>query len=494
MGVYLNSNPAATGTASTLGTQSNKLAGSQQRLATGTYSASDNSANAAVGFALEAVISSLTQASKNATQGSALLQYAMSTLTSSQALLNQMASLAAQANNTSLGTAQLQALNQNFQALLTQVDTNASNSWLSTPLFTGGAGTATSTTFTSANSTIASVPASMSNAFTASGFVYGQVTAASATSIGTNQYAVSMTIGSQTFQGEISLTGANTVSFTLASSSNPLNTVTLTTGSGANNTTITSAAAFTTALEAVFGVNTVTPQVLGNTLAGVNATTITSLSGGSASAGIYGLSYVAGTGGGTFTLSNGGQSWSQAVTSSTSSQTVTFGNGLSFSLAGSGTFNFANSFTNAATMGINVVAGTGNQTFTFQVGQAATNTVSVTFTGAGTVALGLTGQSIATAGLAQIATTAINAAINTLNNQIGTIGGAQDQLNYTIDNLTASIQNQSAAKSTFTDVDITTELINVQQLNAQITVSTSMFTQSVSTFSERAQLVQTVTR
>ena len=85
-------------------------------------------------------------------------------------------------------------------------------------------------------------------------------------------------------------------------------------------------------------------------------------------------------------------------------------------------------------------------------------------------------------------------AMTTVANQIATLGGVNSQLGYLGDNLAASIQNQSAARATFTDVDVADELTNVQRLNANIQVAQTMFTQSMKSFSSKAELVQSAAR
>ena len=91
-------------------------------------------------------------------------------------------------------------------------------------------------------------------------------------------------------------------------------------------------------------------------------------------------------------------------------------------------------------------------------------------------------------------TTAILTAMTTVATQIAVLGGVNSQLGYLSDNLAASIQNQTATRATFTDIDVATELTDVQRLNANIQVAQTMFTQSMKSFSSKAELVQSAAR
>lgn len=618
MGLYINTNVAAQGTSTTLRGLSEHLAKGQGRLAAGVKNVSDDASSASVGFAISATLGSLTQAASNAAQGSALLQLGMAALSSTEAVFQRMNQLAAQANSSSIDDTRRGMIDQEFQKLLTQVDTNSQTKWFSTQLFAGGGGTAAGgggtgsrttaetsltigtgstrvnslrdmiggvtgaatvpvvgtsniiqvvvggETFNSADMSLGGIAAGgiltltstsstnalrftvgsagiaattqgasnasndialilltvglvpggatgytltnaatslvpVTNAFSGGlnfsstqGFYSGVASNATVTANG-SLYNVSVNIGAQTFKGTVNAPTASG-ELILTSVTDSANVVSF--DYAAAVSAITSAATFQSTLQSMLGITTGTNAIFTSRSATID-TNLTSITSGSATtAGDYGLTYTYdSTTGGTFKLTNGAQSYTSTVAASlisggvfTSAQTVSFGNGLNFI---AGTSFVANA--NKPMEIINVGTGTG-VTFTFQTGQTSADTTSVSFSGAGVSALGLSGLSVGTTTNAQAATTAILTAMTTVANQIATLGGVNSQLGYLGDNLAASIQNQSAARATFTDVDVADELTNVQRLNANIQVAQTMFTQSMKSFSSKAELVQSAAR
>ena len=100
---------------------------------------------------------------------------------------------------------------------------------------------------------------------------------------------------------------------------------------------------------------------------------------------------------------------------------------------------------------------------TFQVG--ATNNgvdqLSVKFDSATSTALGVsTGNSISINSLAsaQAAMSAIDTALTSINSFMGSVGAYQNRLQYTIDNLSTSIENYASSESTIRDVDMASEI------------------------------------
>jgi len=91
--------------------------------------------------------------------------------------------------------------------------------------------------------------------------------------------------------------------------------------------------------------------------------------------------------------------------------------------------------------------------FTFQVGQSAGQTISVTITAMGTTGLGISGLSVSTASGASSAIDTIDTALDTINNQRATIGAGVNQLTYSADNLTNISANVTASRSGIMDTD-----------------------------------------
>ncbi len=494
MGLYINTNVAAQGTSTTLRGLSDHLAKGQQRLAAGTKSVSDDASSASVGFAISATIGSLSQASSNAAQGSALLQLGMAALSSTEAVFQRMNQLAAQANSDSIDDTRRGMIDQEFQKLLIQVDTNAATKWFSTSLFSGSAATSTGSAVTATAALVAVANAFNSSVPTIAGFVNGAVSNAVTTATGVaNTYSVSVQVGNQTFTN-LAVTGDNAGNFTLTSTSNSNNTISLAFDTAATSTAVKNnlannfAANLATALGATFQSGEIS-------LASFSGVTFDAATSG-VTAGQWGVYYTYADNLGTFTLTNGAETYVQTVNASVltpaAAETVSFSNGLSINLSTSFALQ-TNSGTLNAPHSINITAGT-LPTFAFQTGQASSDTTSVSFTGASASALSLTGIDVTTTTNAAAATTAILTAMTTVATQIAVLGGVNSQLGYLSDNLAASIQNQTATRATFTDIDVATELTDVQRLNANIQVAQTMFTQSMKSFSSKAELVQSAAR
>ncbi|MGO8942933.1 MAG: flagellin [Syntrophobacteraceae bacterium] len=111
---------------------------------------------------------------------------------------------------------------------------------------------------------------------------------------------------------------------------------------------------------------------------------------------------------------------------------------------------------------INLIDGNASATagITFQIGatNGPGNTINVQFIGATTACLGVSGTSnsisIDSLASAQAAMTALDSALTSINAYMGTVGGMQNQLQYSINNITQAIQNYSSSESTIEDVDM----------------------------------------
>jgi flagellin len=118
---------------------------------------------------------------------------------------------------------------------------------------------------------------------------------------------------------------------------------------------------------------------------------------------------------------------------------------------------------------INVIDGNTTATggITFQIGAtySTDNTLVVKFNGATTDCLGVSGTaqhvSISTLASAQAAMNAIDTALTSINAYMGNVGGMQNQLSYTINNITTSIQNYTSSESTIEDVNMASEVSNL---------------------------------
>jgi flagellin len=111
-----------------------------------------------------------------------------------------------------------------------------------------------------------------------------------------------------------------------------------------------------------------------------------------------------------------------------------------------------------------LVSGAGNAAsgITFQVGatNSAVNEIVVNFNGATTGCLGVSSATISIDSLAsaQAAMDALDTALTSINAFMGSVGAYQNRLQYTIENLSISIENYSSSESTIRDVDMASEM------------------------------------
>jgi flagellin len=109
------------------------------------------------------------------------------------------------------------------------------------------------------------------------------------------------------------------------------------------------------------------------------------------------------------------------------------------------------------------VAGTNQLSLGFKLGTGTETYDSLTFTldAVSITGLGFTGtETIDTAANAESAMEAVNIAIDNLNSYRANVGAAQNRLDFASNNLTISIENAEAARSTLLDLDLAAEMTN----------------------------------
>lgn len=443
--------------------------------------------SAAVGYSLNARSQALIQANRNIIQAISEIQMAAGALGSTQEVLNRMKVLTTQGNSDTIGTKERNMINQEFQQLLSQVDSNASNArWGGVSLFTGAAGTPAAVGVVSEGVTgLTAVANAFANTLNAAsgGMINGVASEATVAANGA-LYDVSIKVGAQTFKATVGApTAAGTL--TLVSTTDTGNSIVLNYDATAV-TAITNAATFQTSLQTLLGVNTASKAVfssLGTTAGGMANVTVSS--GAATAAGTWALTYTGAAAGGTgtFKLTNGLEAYTASVTTSASmTGTVTFDNGTSLALA---TFDGTS---NKAQELYTVTAGT-TVTQNIQFGDMATDTLTLQFTSATVSGLGLSGLSVTTAANAQTASNKIDTAIQTVSTNIATLGGKLSQLNFMADTITVTVQNLTSAKQTFVDSDVTNAMTTMQQAKALGEISRTVFTDALSQQSEVARMV-----
>jgi flagellin len=211
-----------------------------------------------------------------------------------------------------------------------------------------------------------------------------------------------------------------------------------------------------------------------------NVSNIYNLNVSSAALGSYTVSYV--TTGAVLTLadSNGDK---QNVALTGGAQTVNFSDfGISFQTT-TAAATAAMGAALAADTPIVVAAGAGGGTDDFQIGYAGetNNTYSVlgvSINSIKAVALGLANNDISTAPGAQTKMDTIDAAITTLSSDRASIGAYENRLTYAGENLTATIQNFTAANSAIKDVDMASEMTNFTKQQILVQAGTAMLAQA----------------
>ncbi|WP_445682609.1 flagellin N-terminal helical domain-containing protein [Radicibacter daui] len=156
-------------------------------------------------------------------------------------------------------------------------------------------------------------------------------------------------------------------------------------------------------------------------------------------------------------------------------QTVQFSNGLSLTLGSSGnTFDWSKDMTQ---MVFNVGEGSG-QNFVFQVSEIAGDDLTVNMTAATVDALGLTGMNINTKDDARKASIALDSALNTVNTGLANIGAQQSRFEFIQANISTQVENSSAARGTFYDVDMASEMISFTKSQTLMQAGVSMLAQA----------------
>lgn len=124
MGLRINTNIASLNAQRNLAGVTEKLATNFRRLSTGLRitQASDDAAGLAISERLRSQIRSLDQAKRNANDGVSLVQTAEGALGESSAILSRMRELAVQANNGTVSTKDKATLNEEFTALVDEVN------------------------------------------------------------------------------------------------------------------------------------------------------------------------------------------------------------------------------------------------------------------------------------------------------------------------------------------------------------------------------------
>jgi flagellin len=372
------------------------------------------------------------------------------------------------------------------------------------------------------------------------GFVHGSV---SDISVGRSGAAlqVTMRVGNQIFNGRIDTANATPpATLTLVSTSNPANSIQFALTNPISNLTtentrrlleenfrtllsgatyITANPTATTADNGFTGIN----SPVGPTVNGVQ---VPISAGSGTKPGTYAFEYVSTgnesvqeavgfvatgddrRGTGFFRLTNGAEEWivdvnDLQITGSEGSAgafgVITFGNGLQVYInmdnqattapPALGSPSFDRGTSSAQFYRFDVGEG-GGVTLNFQIAEQSSDQVSITFTAATATALGLEGLSVADEESATVTSSRIDDAINTVNTAVASIGAIMSRFEFIQSTLSTTVENVSAARGTFRDVDMASEMTEFTKSQTLLQASVSMLSQANRLPQELLRLLQ----
>ena len=130
---------------------------------------------------------------------------------------------------------------------------------------------------------------------------------------------------------------------------------------------------------------------------------------------------------------------------------------------------------NTVNVGFNV---TGGSAMSFQVGVASSDTIAVSIGDVRSSAIGTAGTGVGTAATAASASTAIDGAISKVNSARSDLGALMSRFEYASSNLSTSVENLDAARSTLMDVDMAGEMSKFTSLQVLSQAGVAMLAQA----------------
>jgi flagellin len=442
-------------------------------------SARDDAASLAIGSRLNAELQALKQASTNATQAISMLQIADGAMSKVSDILVRMKTLAEQAGSGTLGTTERAMLDTEYQQLLSEVDRIANATQFNgVNIVAGTAGTVTSlngqpgsANFVEAADGFQSIAFNTDVTSTSSPdavftFAYDSSTHVLTANNLTNGTSQGVDVGSSPIAANDSQTvtfGTLGVVVTLNSAFNKSANIV---PSGGTAFTSDAAGQIEASSIALNSIDAAAATALTTNTVSVDAST-----GGVAAAtltlGTYtGTVDLSSTGTKTVTLSDGTNDLSISLNVTTIF--TTNDNAASFTLGDLG----------AVVIGTNAVSDT---QFNFKLGTGNVpnvDSITVTVNSITAQALGLNTTSVDTASNADAASVAVTAAIDTLNVARANIGAAQNRMDFAAGNLSITIENMDAARSSLLDLDIAHEMTNFTSKQILLQTGVAMLAQA----------------
>jgi flagellin len=473
--------------------------------------ASDDASSLAIGNKLRADIAALTQASRNASQGASLLQVANGALDRIGDILTRLKTLSTQVVNGTLSVNERQFAQQEFGQLVTQIDEISSQTrWNNVSMLNGGDKTLVSSNSLGGNITAGVTGLDAANAayFTAAtafvtagatGEIGGTVKDVTVTPMG-GQYRIAIEIGKQTFVGIADDAAPAGTEIEFRSTTNDHNGFRLLTSTAAFGT----AAQVETALKNLFELDSTTAPPASLQSAALTETNAASAINANATLLEDIITATGATADGSYHLTsrnvNGntvlrlqdadGKVYETSIkdaANAVGSQTVVFSNGVEI------TFAEAEAQATAATdlNGIRFEVTAGSTTsMNFQVGVQDTDLITITFVSTTATSLGLDTLNIETEAGGIAASGSIDEAIRRVNNAQAQLGAIQSRMEYVESNLNTIIENLSAAKGIFLDVDMSAEMTEFTKHQTLMQAGVSMLAQANQMPRELLKLIQ----
>jgi flagellin len=446
------------------------------KLSAGTrvLTAKDDAASLAIGSRLAAEVAGQRQAQVNATQATSMLQVADGAMSKVNDILVRMKTLAVQAGSGQLGSTERSMLDTEYQSLTSEIDRIASATTFNGVSLVSGSST-TSTTLngqSNSNNVIQAADGIQSIAFGNSvGAASVKVAYDSTTNVLTLTNLTSgVSQGVNIGSTAIAQNATQTVNFSTVGATITLNSAFDKTTSIAPTNSFTLGGSGTGTISAI----SVTGATFSTSLGSLSAIS-GSINASTASAAIFtigaftGSADLSSTGTKSVTMSNAGSSF-----------TLNFSVGTAF--AASGTTSTI-SVGDLGSLVFGQAVTTNSTSFSFKLGTGTTanvDDVSVTVNAISVSALGLTGTSVTGSDKtnADAASTAISAALNTLNTARAGVGAAQNRLQFASDNLATSVQNSEAARSSLMDLDMAAEMTKFTSAKVLEDAGVSMLAQA----------------
>lgn len=120
----------------------------------------------------------------------------------------------------------------------------------------------------------------------------------------------------------------------------------------------------------------------------------------------------------------------------------------------------------------------GNGGMTFQIGANKGQTINFGINDMRTTAIGIAGVDVSTAAGASEALTSLDSAIKTVSSERAKLGAVQNRLEHTVNNLSTSSENLTAAESRIRDVDMAKEMMNFSKSNILTQAAQAMMAQA----------------